>query len=197
MSSRLSLRETVSCCPPVLAWPRRSNVSPTQPSATISRARARYCCWLPPQPWTKSTPGRVVAGVMSVPAMCSRSTRRSNVWSRVDIPGQGRVLGEEAHCRIDTAEIERRPRGDRLVLAIHLGGRGVDGGKRRVGAERFQRGDLRRARSTETPRLLEHAAARAPFGVAAGRDVVIAAGGEEAREARVGGGIVRARMLDR
>ena len=43
-------QETVSYSGCVAAWPLRSKVRQTQPSAAISCARTRYCSWQPPQP---------------------------------------------------------------------------------------------------------------------------------------------------
>ena len=83
MSCRLSSRVTVFSCSCVRAWPRRSKVRQMQPSAATSRARATYCCWLPPQPCTNSTPGISVPGVTSVPAMCWSPTAISSRSSRV------------------------------------------------------------------------------------------------------------------
>src|SRR5438132_5972134 len=158
-SRRLSPRETVSCCGCVFAWPRRSNVRHAQPRSAISRARARYCSWLPPQPCTKSTPGAapLPPGVSSVPAMCWPSTGMSRVSSRTDIRLQEGVLGDGADAVIEAVEVDNRARRRDFVRAISLYAPRAHGVQIGVRSEGFERGDLGTARAADSPRLLKHA----------------------------------------
>src|SRR5688572_3565295 len=91
-----------------------------QPSATSSRARATYCCWLPPQPCTNSTPGIAVSGETSVPQMRSSPTAISNLWSRVDIGLHGGVLREQAERGIAAAIVHARGARDLRRFAVEL-----------------------------------------------------------------------------
>src|SRR5581483_3357585 len=182
-SLRLSSRETVGRSSAFAAWPRKSIVSAMQPSAAISRARARYCCWLPPQPCRNSTPGTSVAGATSVPAIVSPATAISSFVSRVDMIFRHRVLHDAPDGAVRAVEIHRRALGYRCV-AVVLETCGDDGGYRGIGVQTFERRDFRSARAADAPRLLENAATPCVGSVGAppDRDVVVAARREETRE---------------
>src|SRR5688572_5424931 len=168
-----------------------------QPSVAISRARARYCCWLPPHPCTKSTPGTAVAGAISVPAIRSPSTAICRRWSRVDIRLDRRVLGDEADERVDAAEIHRCIPGDLRLLPINLTALRTYRAHQGIGAEGFERRDFRATRAARPPRLLEHAAHGGARCVTSARNVIVAARREEAGEALSRRPIVGTRLFDR
>ena len=74
----------------------------------LTRARATYCSWLPPQPCRNSTEGICVAGVTSVAAIRCSPTATSITSSRVDIRLYRRVLGERTDLRVHAAKMDRR-----------------------------------------------------------------------------------------
>src|SRR5687767_130012 len=181
-SPRLSSRVTVSYCERVCAWPRKSNVRHAQPISASLCARSPYCCWLPPQPWTNSTPGISVRGETSVPAMCWSPTWMSTSSSRVGMRLDAAVLGEKSRAGVDVTKIHGRVAGRRRRLAVDLGRGRVHGGQRRIGLECPQRRDFGAARTTDAPRLLEHARPRSPARVGPLHHVVIATRGEKPRK---------------
>src|SRR5689334_19205143 len=141
------------------------------PSAATSRARARYCCWLPPHPCTKRMPGTSVPGVTSVPATCSSSTGMSMTSSRVGMIHE-RVFGEGSHARVDILVVDGGA-GRRLdAVAIELDGAGAHGLAGRVRLQHGQGFDLGPARAADAPGLLQHPDAAAPMSIEPFRHVV-------------------------
>src|SRR5215218_8413901 len=123
----------------------------------MRRARARYCSWLPPQPWTKSTPGTSGPGVTTVPAIRWPSTLISISLSFVAMPLDPRELGDRPHLAVDATEVNRRAVRRAGASAEDLHRRGFHQLPRRVPGEGLQRCDLGAARPAEPPGLLQHA----------------------------------------
>src|SRR5438094_8284644 len=132
-----------------------------QPSAATSRARATYCCWLPPQPCTNSTPGISVPGVTSVPAMCCSPTAISSASSSVVAIEFHRVLRQATAMRIDPAKVDERTLGYRARLVVNLDGRAAHPRAFPVALECREGDDLGSAGAADAPRLFEHACAGA------------------------------------
>src|SRR5829696_2430895 len=129
----------------------------TQPRAAMVRARARYCCWLPPQPCTKSTPGLDVCGATTVPSMCSSSTAMSTaswrvaaVSSRIAMAIHHAVFEDPADPVVDPVEIDGRA-GGRLRAVIGLDRRCPHRAQGRVGAKGLERRHLGAACPADAP----------------------------------------------
>src|SRR4051794_22914728 len=198
MSRRFSSRVTVSCSGSPRATPRGSKVRHTQPSAAISRARARYCSWPLPQPCTNNTPGIAVAGATSVPGMLRPSSTGISIGlSRLDMVRLSQcVLRHWSISLVLPPEVHRRMR-RRLGLAVNLHRAGAYRVQPGVGAKRLQCRDLGAARATDAPGLLQHAAAQPPSRVQSPGNVVVAAGGEHTSEAVHGCLVVHPRLRHR
>lgn len=130
MSRRLSSRVTWRRCASVAAWPRRSKVRQMQPSPAMSRARLRSKRWLPPQPWTNSTPGSLARGVSRVPATCVSNTgivmvSLCVVIVRAVVLRHAAGLGNEADLGVVGVEYDARAGRVRRVRTVVFAGGGV------------------------------------------------------------------------
>src|SRR5690348_10198645 len=101
-------------------------VRQTQPSAAISLARLRYCSCVPPQPWTKRTPGMTVAGFTKVPEILSSPTGISICSSRVVMKPRDRIFGKGADFGVVSVEIHRSVGGRFVVRSVNFEACGVD-----------------------------------------------------------------------
>src|SRR5690606_37990204 len=195
-SSRFCARLTVSHWPAVASCPRRSKVRHTQPRPAASRARTRSCSWLPPQPCTNRIPGSRRAGASTVPRTRSPPTAMSTVSSRTSIERlDERVLADRAGTAIVPAvagggAVRRR------AFAVHFVATRAQALQRRLGGECLHCRQLRGAGAADAPGLFEHARGVPAGAIGAGHHVVVAAGGEEARE-RVQHRLVVAARADR
>src|SRR3954465_15440008 len=95
-------------------------VRQTQPSAAISLARLRYCSWVPPQPWTKRTPGMTVAGLTKVPEILSSPTGISIRSSRVVMKPRDRIFGKRTDFGVVFLEVDRGVRGWFVACPVNL-----------------------------------------------------------------------------
>src|SRR5215207_726111 len=186
----------VSYCGSVSACPRRSNVRQTQPSAAISRALTRYCCWFPRQPCTNRTAGTTVAGATSVPRMYWPSTAMSILSSRVAIALHHRVFGNAPGLLVFAAKVDSGVCRHGFRFAVKFdAGRAYDG-KLRVLLESLQGRDLGPAGAADSPRLFEHGAALRSRRIDARNDVVVSTRGKELGKKLCCGRVERMRPHD-
>src|SRR5450432_2941864 len=155
-----------------------------------------YCCWLPPQPCTNSTPGTSIEGATTVPWIVSPSTAMETTSSCVDMRRGNNVLGQRTNLRVHTVKKYGRPGWRREFGAVHFHGRRPRLNQSAVLAEHGERGHFRPAGPTDAPRLLQHSDPPASANIGPGDHVVVAARREESGEAFRGRGVVNARADD-
>src|SRR5690606_19719354 len=87
-----------------------------QPSPAMPWARIRSRCWLPPQPWTNSTPGTRLRGVRKWPSRDSSSTSMRIVSLLAVIGFRHCVLEEETDLIVFPSKNDRCVGRQRLIL---------------------------------------------------------------------------------
>src|SRR5688572_9883504 len=152
----------------------------------MARALATYCAWPPPQPWTRSVPGRpfaTAAGSIRVPSMLSPLTGILIASVRSSMRLHDGVFDQRPGLRVHALKLH--PRATRYhgrycrIGAVRFRRARADRAQARIGAERLERRNFRAARAADSPGLLEHAGMPAAARVAAAQHVVIAPRGEQ------------------